>query len=129
MTLTFTCLVCGYAPEWIPTAYTVQSTFYLTTRFWSYKRKAYHYFLFGGSPEHGIPVYLQFLTALVSKTCCMNRMVRRVSSGSDGTAVIAFAYLFPLQPMLLRQRYGPVLYLVLPEQRLLLCHVLVFDPR
>jgi hypothetical protein len=47
MTLTFTCLVCGYAPEWIPTAYTVQSTFYLTTRFWSYKRKAYHYFLFG----------------------------------------------------------------------------------
>jgi hypothetical protein len=49
MTLTFTCLICGYAPEWIPTAYTVQSSFYLTTRFWSYKRKAYHYFLFGES--------------------------------------------------------------------------------
>jgi len=35
------------APEWLPFAYTAQSAFYLPTRILSYKRKAYHYFLFG----------------------------------------------------------------------------------
>ncbi|KAL7424247.1 hypothetical protein Q5752_001834 [Cryptotrichosporon argae] len=46
-TLTFTCILFGMAPEWIPFAYTVQCLFYLPTRAWSYKRKALHYFLFG----------------------------------------------------------------------------------
>ncbi len=55
LSLTLTCLLIGIAPEWIPFAYTVQSLFYLPTRIWSYKRKAYHYFLFGGS---GISMWL-----------------------------------------------------------------------
>jgi hypothetical protein len=52
LSLAFTCLIIGLAPEWLPFAYTVQSMFYLPTRVWSYKRKAYHYFLFGEWP-HG----------------------------------------------------------------------------
>ncbi|GHJ85090.1 hypothetical protein NliqN6_1492 [Naganishia liquefaciens] len=47
LSLTFTCLIVGNCPEWMPLAYTVQSAVYLPTRIWSYKRKAYHYFLFG----------------------------------------------------------------------------------
>jgi len=46
LSLAFTCLMIGLAPEWLPLAYSVQSMFYLPTRVWSYKRKAYHYFLF-----------------------------------------------------------------------------------
>jgi hypothetical protein len=47
MSLTFTCLLYGLAPEWLPFAYTAQSAFYLPLRVWTYKRKAWHYFLFG----------------------------------------------------------------------------------
>ncbi len=47
LSLTFSCLLYGMAPEWFPFAYTAQSAFYLPTRIWTYKRKAYHYFLFG----------------------------------------------------------------------------------
>lgn len=46
LSLTFSCLLYGMAPEWLPFAYTAQSAFYLPTRIWTYKRKAYHYFLF-----------------------------------------------------------------------------------
>jgi hypothetical protein len=49
MSLTFTCLLYGMAPEWLPFAYTAQAAFYLPTRSWTYKRKAWHYFLFGRS--------------------------------------------------------------------------------
>ncbi|OCF36378.1 integral membrane protein [Kwoniella heveanensis BCC8398] len=48
LSLAFTCILYGAAPEWIPFAYTVQSSVYLPLRFWQYKRKAWHYFLFGG---------------------------------------------------------------------------------
>lgn len=37
----------GLVPEWIPFAYTVQCGFYLPVRVYTYKRKAWHYFLFG----------------------------------------------------------------------------------
>jgi len=47
MSLTFTCLLYGLNPEWIPFAYTAQSAFYLPSRIFAYKRKSYHYFLFG----------------------------------------------------------------------------------
>ncbi|KAK8869577.1 hypothetical protein IAR55_000144 [Kwoniella newhampshirensis] len=47
MSLAFTCLLYGMAPEWMPFAYTVQSAFYLPVRAYTYKRKAWHYFLFG----------------------------------------------------------------------------------
>ncbi|WVF71914.1 hypothetical protein IAT40_006724 [Kwoniella sp. CBS 6097] len=47
LSLAFTCILYGAAPEWIPFAYTVQSSVYLPLRFWTYKRKAWHYFLFG----------------------------------------------------------------------------------
>jgi hypothetical protein len=45
MTVLSSALVFGLAPEWIPILYTVQSGFYLPTRIWTYKRKAWHYFL------------------------------------------------------------------------------------
>ena len=47
LSLAFTCCLFGMEPEWIPVAYTAQSAFYLPTRIWSYKKKSYHYFLFG----------------------------------------------------------------------------------
>ncbi|ORY28316.1 putative integral to membrane protein [Naematelia encephala] len=47
MSLTFTCLLYGLAPEWMPFAYTAQSAFYLPLRIYTYKKKAWHYFLFG----------------------------------------------------------------------------------
>lgn len=46
-TLAATCLMWGLVPEWIPFAYTVQCGFYLPVRVYTYKRKAWHYFLFG----------------------------------------------------------------------------------
>jgi hypothetical protein len=46
MSLTFTCLLYGMAPEWLPFAYTAQIAFYLPSRAWIYKRKQFHYFLF-----------------------------------------------------------------------------------
>jgi hypothetical protein len=56
MSLTFTCLLYGMAPTWLPFAYTAQSAFYLPTRIWQYKKKSYHYFLFGGycSEHHSL---------------------------------------------------------------------------
>jgi hypothetical protein len=47
LSLVFTCLLYGMAPEWVPFAYSVQSAFYLPVRIITYKKKAYHYFLFG----------------------------------------------------------------------------------
>ena len=47
MCLTFTCILYGMAPERVPFAYGVQSAIYLPFRIWTYKRKAWHYFLFG----------------------------------------------------------------------------------
>ncbi|WWC89832.1 uncharacterized protein L201_004760 [Kwoniella dendrophila CBS 6074] len=47
MSLAFTCLLYGMAPEYMPLAYTIQSGLYLPLRFYTYKRKAWHYFLFG----------------------------------------------------------------------------------
>ena len=47
LSLTFSCLLYGLAPEWLPFAYTAQSAFYLPSRIFSYRQKAYHYFLFG----------------------------------------------------------------------------------
>ncbi|WVQ78433.1 hypothetical protein IAT38_000519 [Cryptococcus sp. DSM 104549] len=44
LSLAFTCLMYGMAPEWLPFAYTVQSAFYLPIRIYTYKRKAWHYF-------------------------------------------------------------------------------------
>lgn len=46
-TLAFTCLLYGLAPEWFPFAYTVQAAVYMPFRVYSYKRKGFHYFLFG----------------------------------------------------------------------------------
>lgn len=46
MSLTFSCILYGMAPEWLPFAYTAQSAFYLPSRIWIYKRKQFHYFLF-----------------------------------------------------------------------------------
>ncbi|WWD09853.1 hypothetical protein V865_007981 [Kwoniella europaea PYCC6329] len=47
MSLAFTCLLYGMRPDYMPLAYTVQSALYLPLRFYTYKRKAWHYFLFG----------------------------------------------------------------------------------
>ena len=46
LSLAFSCLMYGLAPEWMPFAYTAQAAFYLPTRIYTYKRKAWHYFLF-----------------------------------------------------------------------------------
>jgi hypothetical protein len=46
LSLAFSSILYGAAPEWLPFAYTAQSAFYLPTRIWTYKRKAWHYFLF-----------------------------------------------------------------------------------
>lgn len=34
-------------PKWIPFAYTAQFAIYIPIRIYTYKRKAFHYFLFG----------------------------------------------------------------------------------
>ncbi|WVW82794.1 hypothetical protein I302_104805 [Kwoniella bestiolae CBS 10118] len=47
MSLAFTCLLYGMRPDYMPLAYTIQSALYLPLRFYTYKRKAWHYFLFG----------------------------------------------------------------------------------
>ncbi|KIS00858.1 integral membrane protein [Cryptococcus deuterogattii 2001/935-1] len=47
LSLAFTCLLYGMAPEWFPVAYTVQAAFYMPIRIYTYHRKAWHYFLFG----------------------------------------------------------------------------------
>ncbi|GFZ45818.1 hypothetical protein JCM24511_03548 [Saitozyma sp. JCM 24511] len=46
LSLTFSSILYGAAPEWLPFAYTAQSAFYIPTRIYTYKRKAWHYFLF-----------------------------------------------------------------------------------
>lgn len=46
LSLAFTCLLYGMAPEWFPVAYTVQAAFYMPIRIYTYHRKAWHYFLF-----------------------------------------------------------------------------------
>ncbi|RXK40990.1 integral membrane protein [Tremella mesenterica] len=47
LSLCFTCLCYGMAPQWLPFAYTAQAAFYLPVRFWTYRAKKWHYFLFG----------------------------------------------------------------------------------
>ncbi|ODN83434.1 hypothetical protein L202_01575 [Cryptococcus amylolentus CBS 6039] len=47
LSLTFTAFIYGRCPEWLPVAYTVQAAFYLPLRIYTYKKKAFHYFLFG----------------------------------------------------------------------------------
>ncbi|EIW70179.1 hypothetical protein TREMEDRAFT_61943 [Tremella mesenterica DSM 1558] len=49
LSLCFTCLCYGMAPQWLPFAYTAQAAFYLPVRFWTYRAKKWHYFLFGMS--------------------------------------------------------------------------------
>src|SRR5262245_37947205 len=39
-------LMFGLAPEWIPPFYTVQALYLLPIRAYTYKKKAWHYFLF-----------------------------------------------------------------------------------
>lgn len=46
-TVAFTCLVFGRWPTWFPFAYTAQFLVYFPLRVYQYKRKAFHYFLFG----------------------------------------------------------------------------------
>ncbi|RDB20515.1 hypothetical protein Hypma_012426 [Hypsizygus marmoreus] len=46
MTLLFSALMFGLAPEWIHVAYTVQGCYLLPLRFYQYKKRAWHYFLF-----------------------------------------------------------------------------------
>lgn len=47
LTVAFTGFLLGRAPEWIPFAYTVQVAFHLAIRAYTYKKKEWHYFLFG----------------------------------------------------------------------------------
>ncbi|KZT12897.1 uncharacterized protein LAESUDRAFT_638692 [Laetiporus sulphureus 93-53] len=46
MSLLFTSLMFGLAPEWIHIAYTLQAAYYLPMRVYLYKKRAWHYFLF-----------------------------------------------------------------------------------
>lgn len=46
MTLLFTALMFGIAPEWIHVAYTAIGLYLLPLRFYQYKKRAWHYFLF-----------------------------------------------------------------------------------
>ncbi|ESK93612.1 integral to membrane protein [Moniliophthora roreri MCA 2997] len=46
MSLLFSALMFGMAPEWVPTAYTIQGVYLLSLRVYMYKKLAYHYFLF-----------------------------------------------------------------------------------
>ncbi|KAF8076039.1 hypothetical protein FPV67DRAFT_1558595 [Lyophyllum atratum] len=46
MTLLFSALMFGMAPQWIHVAYTVQGCYLLPLRYYQYKKRAWHYFLF-----------------------------------------------------------------------------------
>ncbi|EIM88150.1 uncharacterized protein STEHIDRAFT_138578 [Stereum hirsutum FP-91666 SS1] len=46
MTVLFTALLFGMAPEWMHIAYTVQAAFHLPLRIYRYKKRMWHYFLF-----------------------------------------------------------------------------------
>ncbi|KAG5654666.1 hypothetical protein H0H81_009915 [Sphagnurus paluster] len=46
MTLLFSALMFGMSPQWIHIAYTVQGLYLLPLRYYQYKKRAWHYFLF-----------------------------------------------------------------------------------
>ncbi|KAF9535064.1 hypothetical protein CPB83DRAFT_227326 [Crepidotus variabilis] len=46
MNLLFSALIFGIAPQWVHIAYTVQGLYLLPLRFYQYKKRAWHYFLF-----------------------------------------------------------------------------------
>ncbi|KAG8905111.1 hypothetical protein FRB99_000675 [Tulasnella sp. 403] len=46
MSILYTSLVLALAPEWLHVIYTIQTLIFLPTRYYSYKKKAWHYFLF-----------------------------------------------------------------------------------
>ncbi|KAF9569457.1 hypothetical protein CPC08DRAFT_701944 [Agrocybe pediades] len=46
MTLLFSALMFGMAPQWVHIAYTVIGLYFLPLRFYQYKKRAWHYFLF-----------------------------------------------------------------------------------
>ena len=46
MSILYTSLLLGLAPEWLHVLYTVQTLYFLPTRWYQYKQKAWHYFLF-----------------------------------------------------------------------------------
>ncbi|KIK65344.1 hypothetical protein GYMLUDRAFT_159797 [Collybiopsis luxurians FD-317 M1] len=46
MSLLFSALMFGLAPQWVHIAYTVQGLYLLPLRFFLYKKRAWHYFLF-----------------------------------------------------------------------------------
>ncbi|KDR83510.1 hypothetical protein GALMADRAFT_55275 [Galerina marginata CBS 339.88] len=46
MTLLFSALILGIAPQWVHIAYTAIGSYLLPLRFYQYKKRAWHYFLF-----------------------------------------------------------------------------------
>ncbi|KAF9468803.1 hypothetical protein BDZ94DRAFT_1244626 [Collybia nuda] len=46
MTLLFSALMFGMSPQWIHIAYTIQGCYLLPLRYYQYKKRAWHYFLF-----------------------------------------------------------------------------------
>lgn len=46
MSILYTSLLIGLGPEWLHVLYTVQTLYFLPTRYYTYKKKAWHYFLF-----------------------------------------------------------------------------------
>ncbi|KAG8965051.1 hypothetical protein FRC03_001006 [Tulasnella sp. 419] len=46
MSVLFTTLLYATAPEWLHIVYTVQALLYIPVRWYTYKKRAYHYFLF-----------------------------------------------------------------------------------
>lgn len=46
MSILYTSLLIGLGPEWLHVLYTVQTLYLLPTRYYTYKKKAWHYFLF-----------------------------------------------------------------------------------
>ncbi|KAJ2930217.1 hypothetical protein H1R20_g6857, partial [Candolleomyces eurysporus] len=46
MNLLFTALIFGLAPQWVHISYTVQGLYLLPLRYYQYKKRAWHYFLF-----------------------------------------------------------------------------------
>ncbi len=46
MSILYTSLLIGLAPEWLHILYTAQTLYFLPTRYYQYKKKAWHYFLF-----------------------------------------------------------------------------------
>ncbi|RXW16000.1 hypothetical protein EST38_g9857 [Candolleomyces aberdarensis] len=46
MNLLFTALIIGLAPQWVHISYTVQGLYLLPLRYYQYKKRAWHYFLF-----------------------------------------------------------------------------------